>query len=309
MTQVKQTGWAVATTVATVWTAPESPRTLDVHVLGNPSDIEGWIGSMSLDDKLELHDRNLVQTQALYGTPVEILEDADDWIRVAIPDQASRKESRGYPGWMPRRQVKENTEYMAALEKRRWAVVSRPKTRLYRDRYSQGIVLSFLTRLPVLAQDEEWITVATPDGPQLLWADDVTVTDGSARKDAECGFRILETGKMFLGLPYLWGGMSSFGYDCSGFAYSMHKSQGIIIPRDASDQAMYGKEIAPEDLAPGDLLFFAYEEGRGAVHHVGIYAGAGMMIHSPETISSVEIIPLRGYKYENEHCISRRYWE
>ncbi|WP_162875106.1 C40 family peptidase, partial [Enterobacter cloacae] len=78
---------------------------------------------------------------------------------------------------------------------------------------------------------------------------------------------------------------SSYGYDCSGFAYSMYASQGITIPRDASDQALAGTEAASNQLRPGDLLFFAYEEGKGRIHHVGIYIGDGKMIHSPDSKS------------------------
>ena len=123
------------------------------------------------------------------------------------------------------------------------------------------------------------------------------------------GERMIEIGRQFLNLPYLWGGMSSYGYDCSGFSYSMHRAIGITIPRDASDQSKGGREISKSDLAPGDLLFFAYKEGKGHVHHVGIYAGGGRMIHAPRTGRSVEIIDLHGSEYEPEHCISRRYWQ
>jgi cell wall-associated NlpC family hydrolase len=309
MNQLERAKQAVAVVVATVWTTPEAPRSIDMPALQNPADIEGWLTGMSLEDKLGFYEKNLVQTQALYGTVVEVLEEQEDWVKVAIPDQASRKNERGYPGWIPRCQVKENSEYLNARERGIWAVVCCPKAQLYKNEKESSITLSFLTQLPVLSKDKDWITVATPDGPQRLQASEVIVTDGGPRKGAQTGSRIVETGKKFLGLPYLWGGMSAFGYDCSGFAYSMHRSQGIIIPRDASDQAKQGKLISADELAPGDLLFFAHDEGKGAVHHVGIYAGDGFMIHSPETISSIELIPLRGYKLEKEHALSRRYWE
>lgn len=87
------------------------------------------------------------------------------------------------------------------------------------------------------------------------------------------GHGIVEQGTRFLGLPYLWGGVSSYGYDCSGFAYSMHRYFGISIPRDASDQAKQGALIEKEHLQPGDLLFFAYEEGKGSIHHVAFTPG------------------------------------
>jgi gamma-D-glutamyl-L-lysine dipeptidyl-peptidase len=88
----------------------------------------------------------------------------------------------------------------------------------------------------------------------------------------------------------------------------MHRYSGISIPRDASDQAKQGTLIEREQLEPGDLLFFAHEDGKGAIHHVGIYAGEERMIHSPESIKAVEIVELDSFKLTKEHCVSRRYW-
>ena len=57
--------------------------------------------------------------------------------------------------------------------------------------------------------------------------------------------------------------MSAWGYDCSGFAYATHQANGYLIPRDATDQARKGKEVGLDSIQPGDLLFFAYEKGKG----------------------------------------------
>jgi cell wall-associated NlpC family hydrolase len=73
-------------------------------------------------------------------------------------------------------------------------------------------------------------------------------------------------------------------------------------------QAKHGREIERADLLPGDLLFFANDEGKGSVHHVGMYIGDNQMIHSPDSASSIEIVSLQGYKLEKEHSVSRRYW-
>lgn len=164
------------------------------------------------------------------------------------------------------------------------------------------------------SREDSFVVVQAPHGLARIRRADVQVAaepgeypavqpDGQNRGQA-----IVAQAKRFLGLPYLWGGMSAWGYDCSGFAHSMHLACGIVIPRDASVQALHGASIPPEELQPGDLLFFAYEQGKGRVHHVGIYAGDGHMIHSPDSASSVELIPLKGYKLADEHCVSRRYW-
>ena len=66
---------------------------------------------------------------------------------------------------------------------------------------------------------------------------------------------VIEMGMMFLGLPYLWGGLSGFGFDCSGFMYSIFKANGYTLPRDAKDQAKAGCGAAVNDILPADLLF------------------------------------------------------
>lgn len=164
------------------------------------------------------------------------------------------------------------------------------------------------------SRGDSFVVVQTPHGLARIRRADVQVVAEPGEYPAvhpdgqNKGQAIVAQAKRFLGLPYLWGGMSAWGYDCSGFAHSMHLACGIVIPRDASVQALHGASIPPEELQPGDLLFFAYEQGKGRVHHVGIYAGDGHMIHSPDSASSVELIPLKGYKLADEHCVSRRYW-
>jgi gamma-D-glutamyl-L-lysine dipeptidyl-peptidase len=302
---------AVAVSVATVWTKPESPRPLDAPALKRPVEIREWLKRMTVVDKMALSVENRVQTQIMYGASVLVVEEREDWVKVFIPQQGTRKEAMGYPGWVPRCQLVVETEADAAGSKR--AEVTSEQAWLYRNlSYEPLIELSYLTSLPVLEVAGEWVKVRTPEGGfGYLKAGDVRLIGGSAASElieGHIGRGIVEQAKRFLELPYVWGGMSSFGYDCSGFAYTTHRYFGISIPRDASDQAKQGTLIEKEQLEPGDLLFFAHEEGKGAIHHVGIYAGDGRMIHSPESISSVEIVDLSTYKLANEHCVSRRYW-
>jgi cell wall-associated NlpC family hydrolase len=297
-----------AVSVATVWTKPESPRPLDEPALKHPAEIREWLRLMTVKDKLDLCEANRVQTQILYGTSVLAVEEQEDWIKVLIPQQGTRKDALGYPGWVPRCQLVNETKAPAGSKK---AEVISDKAWLNRNPSEQWIELSFLTTLPVLEETEEWVRVQTHEGIGYLKADEVRLIDDSMvlrPVEGHIGREIVKQGKRFLDLPYLWGGMSSFGYDCSGFAYNMHRYAGISIPRDASDQAKQGTLIEREQLEPGDLLFFAHEEGKGAIHHVGIYAGEERMIHSPESIKAVEIVELDSFKLTKEHCVSRRYW-
>ncbi|NQX66439.1 C40 family peptidase [Paenibacillus alba] len=303
----------VAVSVATVWTKPESPRPMDELALKYPAEIREWLGHMTLEDKLDLCLENRVQTQILYGSCVlvveEMVREGKGWSKVLIPQQETRKDDLGYPGWVPSCQLV--GEAKALVDTKRAEVIS-DKAWLYKNSTERLIELSYLTSLPVLGETKEWVKVLTPEGEGYLKADDIRLIDGPlAPKDGEThtGRGIVEQGRRFLNLPYLWGGMSSFGYDCSGFAYALHRYFGILIPRDASDQAKQGTLVDKEQLEPGDLLFFAHEDGKGAIHHVGIYAGDNQMIHSPETIKCIEIVDLSTFKLAKEHCVSRRYWE
>ncbi|UFJ42390.1 C40 family peptidase [Brevibacillus humidisoli] len=307
MTQ-SSTEMIVHVSVAQVWTSAASPRDTDAPLLDNPVKIKEWLQSMSLEQRLGLHDDDLVQTQLLYGERVLVIDEEGEWVKVAIPTQPSIKDERGYPGWLPKRQLSPAPTAGTVVSTGKTAVVTVPTARLYDQDHHEGIEISFRTQLPVLEEKEDWVRVATPHGEQFLKRDQIKlIVDGEL--PAVGGAQLVETGKMFLDLPYLWSGMSAYGYDCSGFVYSIHRFYGITIPRDASNQAMDGQLVPPDQLQPGDLLFFAYEEGKGRVHHVGMYAGDGKMLHSPKTGKSIEITPLVGYEYEKEHCISRRYWQ
>lgn len=296
--------------VATVWTSPESPRVQDEPALCNPVDLKAWLGEITIPERLDFCSSNRIQTQLLYGTEVIVTEEQGEWSKVLIPSQGTRKSEEGYPGWVPTRQLAEATEHSKV---ELWAEVVADKAMLYSEATVSGQLfeLSFLTRLPVSDRTKEWVQVYTPGGRGYLRLQDVRLRESNedVHVNGHKGNAMVEQGKRFLGLPYLWGGMSSFGYDCSGFAYNMHRYLGITITRDASDQSRHGQSIDSEMMEPGDLLFFAYEEGKGNVHHVGMYAGDGMMIHSPDSNGCVEMVVLDDtYRLIKELCVIRRYW-
>lgn len=96
------------------------------------------------------------------------------------------------------------------------------------------------------------------------------------------GAAACETGSRWLGVPYLWGGVTFGGVDCSGFVQGVWKLHGRVIPRDSDQQSRFGKEVDPgpefENLRPGDLCFFAEEPGR--VSHVVMSTGGSKIIHA-----------------------------
>lgn len=92
--------------------------------------------------------------------------------------------------------------------------------------------------------------------------------------------------KKYLGTPYLWGGTTPAGFDCSGFVRYCYLQIGITLPRTSRAQYKFGQFIPASRtdlLEPGDLVFFAYGGNPDQVHHVGMYVGGGVFIHSPST--------------------------
>lgn len=144
---------------------------------------------------------------------------------------------------MPKAQLKDGNSFEKQF-KRGFALVNAPKTWLYSDSKlrSKFMEVSFDTRLPILQVKKDKVKVMTlSNGAKWIEKQDVSVYQNENQIPAPTGKDIVETGKGFLGLPYLWAGMSGFGFDCSGFTYTMYHANGITIPRDSSIQAQYGK--------------------------------------------------------------------
>jgi cell wall-associated NlpC family hydrolase len=288
----------VAVAVATLWLEPDAARPLDAPSLGNPVDIGRWIDGMSVPDKLWLVGK--LATQALYGDRVTVLDTRGDWTKVVVERQPSSLDPRGYPGWLPTVQL----AFRPLPDTGRSATVTKRSTRLAAGDHS--VDLSFDTTLPVVKADARSVVVATPSGGQgTLAPGDVVVSDGRPRPPT--GAEVVRTAELFSGLPYLWAGTSSSGFDCSGFTSAVYGAYGVVLPRDAGDQAMAGTAVDPSRLEPGDLLFYAYDGGRGEIHHVSMYVGGGMMIQSPATGRTVETVPVDSAPYAGEFWGARRY--
>ena len=134
----------------------------------------------------------------------------------------------------------------------------------------------------------------------------------SALKDAQnvvtpsnVGEKMVEIAKKCLGVPYVWGGESMRGFDCSGLVYYVLKNLGYSPNRTASTQYKMGTYVAKADLQPGDLVFFAGTSKAG-ISHVGIYVGDGKFIHSPHTGDVVKYSDLTSGYYANHYYGARR---
>jgi cell wall-associated NlpC family hydrolase len=230
--------------VANVWEAPDSGHLpLDPHV---------WpTATVTLSQRLALVGH--MPTQVLYGERVRVLARQGGWTKIAVPDQPSPLDPRGYPGWVRSWQL--GPAFTAPL------VVTTKVAKL-----PNGTQVGFGSQVPAGVLP----AVATRRLP---------VTRAG----------IVRTAEQFLGLRYLWGGLSRWGYDCSGLTWAAYRAHGITIPRDADAQFAAGRPVSLAQALPGDLLFYEHP----VVGHVAMYVGGGKMIEAPNSRSEVRIVPVR----------------
>jgi gamma-D-glutamyl-L-lysine dipeptidyl-peptidase len=128
--------------------------------------------------------------------------------------------------------------------------------------------------------------VRTPDG--------IGVLTGAALPLEPSNESIVAQGKRFLGTHYLWGGLSAWGFDCSGLIWDLYRAHGLTIPRDADPQMHHGAPVARANLRPGDLLFFGTND---YADHVSIYLGNDRQLEAPDSAHRVRISPVRWTYY------------
>jgi hypothetical protein len=223
-------------------------------------------------------------TQALLGTTVQFLKvEHGDWYLVQTPDD--------YLGWSDDHIVRMTPEeYRAWAEKPKVIVTAEIAfVRTGLDSSSDPVSDVVLGGLLGLIRDVgSAFEVVFPDGRTGFLDKSAAEPFGpwlaGARETPE---RIVATAKRFFGVPYLWGGTSAKGLDCSGFTKTVYYMNGVVLPRDASQQADVGKRVeVGEDFSgvrPGDLLFFggkATEQRPARVTHVAISLGGRRFIHA-----------------------------
>jgi cell wall-associated NlpC family hydrolase len=230
--------------VANVWEEPNAGHLpLDPHVWPTPG--------VTYAQRIALVGH--MPTQVLYGESVRVLEQRAGWTHIAVPDQPSPLDERGYPGWV-----------------RKWQLGPVVKAQLVvtvkSAKLANGTEVGFGSQVAAGALP----ATATRTLPHT-------------RAD------IVRSAKQFVGLHYLWGGLSAWGYDCSGLTWAAYRAHGITIPRDADAQFAAGTPVALAKVQPGDLLFYE----RPVVGHVSMAIGNGQMIEAPNSRSEVRIVPIR----------------
>src|SRR5690606_8866023 len=229
------------------------------------------------------HSSELV-TQAILGTPVKVYKKDGGWYYIQTPE--------GYLAWVDYGGVTPFTENdLSAWKAADKVIYLKTYGFAYEGASEDSQVVSDLVAgniLEILGEKNGFYKVKYPHGKEGY----IEQTHAQPYKQWLAGLQptgetLIETSKKFMGIPYLWGGTSAKGVDCSGYTKTIFFLNGIIIPRDASQQIHTGIEVDTErnfeNLIPGDLLFFgrkATATSPERVIHVGMWIGDNKFIHA-----------------------------
>ena len=227
------------------------------------------------------HSAELV-SQSIMGTPVRLLKEDNGWYQIQTPDK--------YIAWVDGAAIAQKTESEMKAWRNSTRIIFIPDFEVVKDPGQNEVVTDLVAGaiLEVEKENQNSYDLSLPDGRkiQVEKSNCELLSDWKTRKLKDASI-LTKTAKQFLGRPYLWGGTSVKGVDCSGFVKSVYFINGIILARDASLQFLHGDTISPGQgflkLAEGDLIFFGRaktDEKPMKVTHVGMYMRNGEYIHS-----------------------------
>ncbi|KQC02326.1 NlpC/P60 family protein [Pedobacter sp. Hv1] len=245
-----------------------------------------------------------LMTQMLLGTPLRVLKKQGGFYLVQTPD--------GYLAWTDSGAIK-------LMDQKQYETWQKAEKVIFTSDYGHGFTTPDLNSkrvsdlvngniLQLLGQEKDFLKVAYPDGrTAYLPKAQTSPYQQWVKRPNPSANAILATAQTLLGVPYLWGGTSIKGVDCSGFTKTAYFLNGIVIPRDASQQALVGDVVdvlehdsisvakCLKNLQPGDLLFFSAAKRRGVnggkVSHTAIYMGNGEFIQSAGMVKINSLVP------------------
>lgn len=169
--------------------------------------------------------------------------------------------------------------------------------------YTSQRVLSAGTSVTITGETGSWYRVTYNGSEGYVYK--TYLTTGSASSGAGEGARIVAAAKQYLGVPYVYGGTSPSGFDCSGFVYYVYRQCGYSITRTATAQNGNGVYVSRDSLQPGDIIIF-YNSAMSGIGHAGIYIGDNQFIHASSGSGKVVISSLSSTYYNTHYYSARR---
>lgn len=203
--------------------------------------------------RFEPSDRSELVNQILYGEHFKVLEQRKQWSRVRLTHDK-------YEGWIDNKQYLEINEEEYAFAKAQPTTLTTDPVQFVTSKHDALTTVVMGSSVHAIA--------LLPDS-----------FDGQSHSGKTSKTQIIETALLYLKTPYLWGGRTPFGIDCSGFTQMVYRLNGFVLKRDASQQAKQGEALSfIEESEPGDLAFFDNVEG--TITHVGIIMEDNYIIHA-----------------------------
>ncbi|MRX41905.1 SH3 domain-containing protein [Flavobacterium sp. LC2016-23] len=235
--------------------------------------------------RAEPSDRSEIVTQLLFGEHIEIVERQNQWARIKM-------QFDDYEGW---------------VDSKQYQVISEAN---YKQLSNEAIILN--ADLIDYISAPENLLLPIPLGASLSFLNNSEINtsnfefEGTKTSGVKPKSALINTAFMYLNAPYLWGGKTPFGIDCSGFTQMVYKLNGYKIHRDASQQALEGEPLSfIEESEAGDLAFFDNEEGK--IIHVGIIMDNNYIIHASGKVRIDRLDHLGIYNAElNKHTHNLR---
>lgn len=230
--------------------------------------------------RIEPSDKSEIVSQVLFGEHFQILEVSKQWSKIKL-------QFDDYEGW---------------VDSKQYQVISESS---YKQLCEEVIVLNSDLIEYVTGPNNFLMPIPLGSSLSFLNFNEINVNnydfEGMKISGIKAKANIVNTSFMYLNSPYLWGGKTPFGIDCSGFTQMVYKLNGYKLLRDASQQALQGEALSfIEESEPGDLAFFDNEEGK--IIHVGIIMKDNYIIHSSGKVRIDRLDHLGIYNAEvNKH--------
>lgn len=206
----------------------------------------------------EAADQSEMVNQVIFGEHFKVLEIRKKWSKIRLAHDS-------YEGWICNKQWIEIEEDIYKQLDKEVATITTDILDIITKTHHQPIVIGSI--LPSYKSGHALIN-------NEMYQFDGLTTPGFIKKD-----KLVENALMYLNAPYLWGGRSPLGIDCSGFTQMVYRLQGVDLPRDAYQQAEVGTTLSfVEESEPGDLAFF--DDAEGKITHVGIILEDNHIIHA-----------------------------
>jgi len=184
--------------------------------------------------------------------------------------------------------------------------------------YSVVTTVRYGSKLPIISYTDGWYKVKVGNTTGYISGDYVTITDETHSSNPVVketpliqsnytGEDIVAKAENYLGVPYLWGGFTPMGFDCSGLVQYVYKQLGISLERTTYYQVHQGVIVDRNDLKPGDLIFFTTnDDDPNDISHVGIYKGNDLFIQAPKPGDYVRVSNLNSAYYSNRYYVAKR---